>query len=241
MWNDIVELREFYDSPLGRVARRAINRRVRTLWPDITGLSLLGLGFATPYLSPFTGEATRIIAAMPAQQGITHWPPDAPGLVSLCDEAEIPLPDLSMERIILAHGLECSENLRPMLREVWRVLGDGGRLMLIVPNRRGIWARMDRTPFGHGSPFTPGQMGRLLRDTLFTPMRTEYALFVPPSRSRMVLAAAGAWERAGLRWFQTVAGVLVLEASKQIYGATPVGQTVRRRRYAPAASDPEIS
>jgi SAM-dependent methyltransferase len=169
---------------------------------------------------------------MPAQQGVLHWPSDGAGAVTLCDETEIPLPDVSIDRVLMVHGLECSEQLRPMLREIWRILADGGRLLAVVPNRRGIWARLDRTPFGHGYPYTPGQLSRLLRDTLFTPTRVEPALFVPPSRSRMVIASAPAWENIGSRWFPRFSGVLMIEAGKEIYAATPASAVARRRsRY----------
>jgi SAM-dependent methyltransferase len=233
MFNDVVDLRDFYRTSLGQMARRSIRARIRAIWPDVTGMSVLGLGYATPYLLPFADEARRVIAAMPAQQGVLHWPAEGAGRVALTDETELPLPDVSVDRVLLVHGLECSEQLRPMLREIWRVMADGGRLLCVVPNRRGIWARLDRTPFGHGHPYTPAQLSRLLRDTLFTPTQTEGALFVPPSRSRMVLASAPAWERVGPRWFGTFAGVLLVEAGKQIYAASPDGAPARaRRRYA---------
>jgi hypothetical protein len=116
-----------------------------------------------------------------------------------------------------------------MLREVWRVLRAGGKLLIVVPNRRGIWARLERTPFGFGHPYSGGQLSRLLRDTMFTPIRTERALFVPPSRSRMVQATAQAWERIGHRLFQAVAGVVLVEAGKQIYAAGLTATPARRR------------
>ena len=40
-------------------------------------------------------------------------------------------------------------------------------VLLIVANRAGVWARADRTPFGHGRPFSKGQILRLLEDTAF--------------------------------------------------------------------------
>ena len=230
MWTDVVDLRAFYDRQTGQVARRMIRRRLREMWPDLKGQSLLGLGFATPYLRPFRGEAARTVAVMPAGQGVLHWPPEGPGVVSLADEGELPLPDLSMDRVLMVHAVENSEQLRRMLREVWRVMAGGGRLLVVTPNRRGIWARFERTPFGHGHPYSEAQLWRLLRENMFTPIRTEQALFVPPSNSRMILGAAGAWERMGARWFQPVAGVLLVEASKQIYAATPVLAPVRARR-----------
>ena len=232
MWTDAVDLRDFYRTSLGQMARRIIRRQIRELWPDTSGMTVLGLGYATPYLLPFRDEAERVIAVMPAAQGVLHWPAEGAGLVTLTDETELPLPDVSVDRVLLVHGLECSEQLRPMLREIWRVLADGGRLLAVVPSRRGIWARLDRTPFGHGHPYTTAQLNRLLRDTLFTPTRTARALFAPPSISRMVIASAPALEEIGVRWFPTFAGVLVIEAGKQIYAATaataPAG---KRRKY----------
>ena len=111
----------------------------------------------------------------------------------------------------------------------------GGRLLVVAPHRRGIWARLDRTPFGSGRPYTMSQLSQLLRDELFTPVATGTALYVPPTRSRMVLRSARAWERVGTRWFPTVAGVVMVEATKQIY-AKPVAARVPRRRlvYTPA-------
>ncbi len=164
MWMDAVDLRDFYTDSLGRVTRRMINRRIREIWPDTSAMKVLGIGFPTPYLSAFRSQAERVLAAMPAAQGVLHWPLGEPGLTSLIDECDLPFADMSMDRVIMVHALECAENVRPMMREAWRVLADGGRLMVIVPNRRGLWSRMERTPFGHGRPYSPTQLSRVLRD-----------------------------------------------------------------------------
>ncbi len=231
MWLDAVDLHEFYAGSLGRVAQRMIGGAIRASWPDVKGMSVLGLGFAIPYLTPFLGEAARVMAAMPPAQGVLHWPNDQTCRTLLASEAELPLPDLSVDRVLLVHGVECAEPVRPMLREIWRVLSGSGRLMVIAPNRRGIWARLDRTPFGHGRPYTPGQLTRLLRDTMFMPLNVRTALFVPPGRSRMLISSASAWEKLGTDWFKAVGGVVAIEASKQIYAATPAGETVKSRAY----------
>jgi SAM-dependent methyltransferase len=237
MWSDVIDLNEFYRSRLGVVARRLIARRVRALWPDVHGLSVLGLGYATPYLRVFREEAERVVAVMPAQQGVMHWPENDPGLVCLAEETELPLPDLSVDRLLMLHAVENSENLRTMMREAWRVLADSGRLIVVVPNRRGIWARFEqRSPFGHGHPYSQGQIKRLLRDCLFAPTAQEHALFLPPSQKRIVLQSARAFERAGDRWFQAVSGVLIIEASKQLYAGTPVHAKVPARRRLVAIS-----
>jgi SAM-dependent methyltransferase len=228
---DVVDLRDFYMTRLGQVTRRMIRRRIRLVWPEVAGLRLLGLGYATPYLRPFLAEAERVAAVMPASQGVLPWPHEGPYRVALSDDGELPFPDFSIDRVLMVHGLEFSEQVRPLLKEIWRVLGGGGRLLVVAPNRRGIWARVDRTPFGQGHPYTQGQLARLLRDEGFTPESQSAALYLPPTRSRMLLRSAAAWEKLGERWFTTFAGVTMVEATKQIYAKqTPVRQPRRRTR-----------
>ncbi len=65
---------------------------------------------------------------------------------------------------------------------------------------------------------------------MFTPGETGGALYLPPLRRRLFLKSAPAVERLGDRVFQTFAGIVMVEATKQIYAATP-GKTVRRRRF----------
>ncbi|MDG3442346.1 class I SAM-dependent methyltransferase [Nitrospirillum amazonense] len=241
MYNDVVDLREFYESSLGQVVRRLVRRRLRELWPDVSGQRVLGIGYATPFLRPFLTEAERVMAVMPAAQGVVFWPPEGPGLVTLGEESELPFPNMSVDRVLLVHGLEFTEHLKPMMQEIWRVLAGGGRLIAVVPNRRGIWARTDRTPFGHGSPFSTGQLRRVLRANLFVPERETSALFMPPVKSRFFMASAGAVENLGARWFKAFAGVQIVEASKQIYATTATRVVEPRRRLAPSVAQPAFS
>lgn len=236
MWLDAVDLREFYSSPLGLTAKRVIGQHVRELWPNVKGMNVLGLGFPTPYLNAFRSEATRVISAMPVSQGALYWPSKLANQNCLTSEAELPLPDLSIDRVLMVHAVECVESVRPMMREVWRVLSGGGRIIIIAPNRRGIWARLERTPFGYGRPYSPSQLSMLLRDTMFMPVSTSGALYVPPSKSRMIMSSAQAWEKLGNRWFSALGGVISVEASKEIYGATLLGEAARRQSYATVAS-----
>lgn len=239
MWHDVSELRQFYGSPLGHVAQRLIRRRLRMLWPDVRGQRVLALGYGTPYLRPFMEEAERVIALMPERQGVSPWPPGEPGLVGLCEEAVLPLPDTSIDRILLIHAIEHSEDLRRMLREVWRVLAGGGRLAVVVPNRRGLWARFERTPFGTGRPYSQPQLDRVLTDNLFLPIRNAPALYVPPSRRRTLLRLAPAWERLGERWARPFSGVLVSEVEKQVYVGTALRAEDQDRRSVTSAAAPE--
>jgi SAM-dependent methyltransferase len=235
MVSDVVDLRDFYRSALGQVARRMIRRAVQRVWPDLRGTRLLGIGYPTPFLSAVSAGTERAIALMPASLGVLRWPSAGGNLVALADEGELPFADYSIDRVLLVHALETSEEVRAMLKEIWRVLAGGGRVLIVAPNRRGIWARLDRTPFGSGRPYTLSQLSQLLRDEQFTPIGFDAALFIPPSRHRMMLRSAPAWERIGKRWFPTFAGVLLVEATKQIYAKPAAIRPPRRRLvYAPA-------
>ena len=168
---------------------------------------------------------------MPAAQGVMPWPRDGAGMTVLSDETELPFPDNSIDRMLLVHALESSEHPGDMLKECWRVLAGGGRLMVVVPNRRSYWSHLERTPFGHGQPFTQAQATRLLRLNGFTPLQSERALLFMPFSWRAWLKAAPGWERIGRRWFSTFAGVIVIEAMKQLYGAAPTKAVKRRVRF----------
>ena len=166
---DVVDLRDFYATALGQVAARALRRKIRLIWPDLRDMDVLGVGYPVPYLNPLRNDGARVMVAMPSRQGVLHWPAEGGVTTVLADEWELPFPDLSVDRVLIVHGLETTERIRPMLREAWRVLKGSGRLLIVAPNRRGLWARFERTPFGHGQPFSPRQISRLLRDNLFTP------------------------------------------------------------------------
>jgi SAM-dependent methyltransferase len=229
---DVVDLRNFYAQRLGVVARRFVGRGIRERFSDARALSVLGIGYATPYLGLFREEAQRCLAFMPAVQGVMKWPSEKPGLAALVDELELPLPDAVVDRVLLVHALEMAHDPAALLREVWRVLAAGGRMLAVVPNRRGLWARMDTTPFGHGRPYSRSQISSLLRETWFTPMGWGEALYVPPVARGWFLRSAAAWERAGATISAPFAGVHIVEATKQVYRAIPARR--ERTRLVPA-------
>jgi SAM-dependent methyltransferase len=225
---DVVDLRNFYSQQLGVVARRFVGRGIRARWNDTRGLRVLGVGYPTPYLGLFREEAERCLAMMPATQGVIRWPSTRLGLAALVEEDELPLTDSAVDRVLLVHALEMSADATELLRETWRVLAAGGRLMAVVPNRRGVWARMDTTPFGQGRPYSRSQITQLLRDAWFTPTGWGEALYVPPISRNWFLRSAIAWERTGSTLSAPFAGVHIVEATKQVYRAIPARREKRR-------------
>ena len=230
MLQDVRDLAAFYDTPLGQLARRAVLREIRHFWPDLRNYRLLGYGFAVPYLGHFRGTE-RAIAAMPARQGVMAWPENRNAAV-LCEEDALPFPDVFFDRILIVHGLESSENLRMLLRQLWRVLAPEGRILLVVPNRASLWAQVQVSPFGHGRPFSRIELDLLLKDVLFEPGRWSRALYAPPVSA--VTRTGTGWERVGARLFPGIAGVHLVEAVKSLYAAAPPPLPVAKVAFKPA-------
>ncbi|MEP5152508.1 methyltransferase domain-containing protein, partial [Planktotalea sp.] len=169
---DVQDLRNFYyRSALGRAAQRAVRNRVLKMWPEAKGQTVAGFGFAAPLLRPYLKDARRVMALMPGPQGVIPWPAGMPNVSVLCEEMLWPIETGRVDRLVVMHGLETSENPSAVLAECWRTLGPGGRALFIVPNRAGLWSRSDATPFGFGRPYTLTQLESQLKRHGFLPER----------------------------------------------------------------------
>jgi hypothetical protein len=89
--------------------------------------------------------------------------------------------------------------------------------MLVVPNRTGLWARAESTPFGHGQPFTSTQLHGLLRANDFTLERTAGALLAPPfDRAVLNKKISPVFEHLAPAC-KALCGLMVVEAGKRLY------------------------
>jgi SAM-dependent methyltransferase len=220
----------FYATPRGQVAAGAIAQRVSLIWPDLAGLSVLGIGYPAPFLKAWHGTAYRCLNATSSQ----HDP--APRGSCSVDAMRLPFPDLAFDRILVIHGVEPYGNDERLLRELWRVLKDDGRLLVVAPNRMGLWAHVDSTPFGQGQPYSQGQIDRLLATGMFRPERRDRALFTPPTHVGLILGLARFWESVGRALAPQLAGVTLTEAVKDVYAAVPANAVSRRMVVLPEAA-----
>lgn len=230
---DIVDLRAFYSSLLGRLAERSIASAVESVWAGLPNERLVGLGYTLPWLERFGAGTERVMAFMPATQGAVRWPPNGPSATALVFDEELPLSDSSIDRMLIVHALEHAESPRETLKEVWRVLSPAGRVVIVTPNRRGMWARFEHTPFGTGRPFSRAQLNGLLRETNFTPAAWSEALLFPPSQRRWLLRFHNMLEKTGQRVWPIFSGVIVVEAQKRLYQGLPVARRASRRVFVP--------
>jgi len=242
MRRDVLQLREFYASPLGQAARRMIGRKVVEAWGDVGNLDILALGYATPFVGAFNGAARRVVAAMPAQQGVEVWPIGARNAACLAGEDTLPFANALFDRILAVHVLEESPDALTLLREVWRVLAPSGRVIVAVAARNGLWANSEGTPFGHGRPYSRAQLAEMLREAELEPTGWTRALYVPPVS--WMSRWAEPFEQAGSRLWPKFAGVVLTEAVKQTFAVKPQGAKARVRiappLLAPAPVGPRV-
>lgn len=224
---DIVDLREFYASRLGLATRRSLAACLRPKLSGLTGARVMGLGYAMPYLADCMVKPEAQLAFMMARQGVFRWPEEGAVQSALVDECDLPLLESVVDVALAIHALELTDAPEEMLREIWRVLAPQGRLFLVVPNRRGVWARFDSSPFGHGQPFSRPQLSALLKQSQFSVVSWSRALYFPPSTSSAMLSAAPAIEGLGSRLMPALSGVIIVEAVKQVY-AVASGKRLRR-------------
>ena len=218
MRTDVLDIEQFYDSALGQAALGFLRGRLEEAWGDGKGQRIAGFGHTDPYLALFH-DAERKITLVPEGMGAVQ-PEGTSCIACLTADTHWPLPDASMDRILVVHGLEEAASPKRLLREIWRVLTDEGKAIIVVPNRRGPWAMVDSTPFSAGRPYLKGQLDRFLKSSMFTPLAWSSALYFPPLDKRFLLRASKAWEQAGAQLWSAFAGVLMVEVCKEI--AVPV-------------------
>ncbi|MEM7289271.1 MAG: methyltransferase domain-containing protein [Pseudomonadota bacterium] len=230
---DVVELRDFYSTALGIAAEHSVAMALSAMWQRDSGGRLLGLGYPLPWLDRFASDAEQSLCIMPAGQGAIHWPSTTNSAVTLSYDDELPLSDAAVDQILMCHFLEHAENANACLAEAWRVLSPGGVIVIVAPNRRGVWARFENNPFGTGKPYSRGQLNRLLRESRFTPETWGDALHFAPSKRDFSLKLRASMEQMGRRLWPVFAGAICVVASKQLYQGIPVTARAKRRIAVP--------
>lgn len=230
MHQNVTDLRRFYyQRALGRVVQKVLRDRLVSIWDpaQMAGMTVAGYGFAAPMLRPYLAKSRRVISLMPGPQGAMAWPTGQPNRSVLCEEDAWPVETGSIDRLIMLHSVETADNASALLAEAWRALGPGGRMVIMVPNRAGLWAQSEATPFGAGRSYSRGQIEAQAKAAGFIAEDSGAALYIPPSDRRFWLRSAQFWERTGAKIARLlIAGVVVAEFGKQVSAPAKPGKAV---------------
>ena len=221
---DVIQLRQFYSSALGRKVKQRLRQIVSETWGEHDDETIIGIGYATPLLRVLErvgGKPASLAAAMPARQGAIYWPVHADNRSFLADELSLQLGDNPVHRVLVLHAFEHCKEPEKLLDECYRILVPGGRMMLIVPNRRGLWQSMGDTPYTTGTPYRISQLKHLMGEAEFTIRESRSMLFTLPFSHPLLLRSWEIWERLFGLILWGMGGVVVLEVEKQIYAAIP--------------------
>jgi len=245
---NVVTLRQFYSSALGQLSKTGLTRAIRARWPELNGDLLVGIGYANPFLRSYLREeedgAMWLIPIMPAAQGAICWPHHQYNRALLSDELRLPVANNVANRLLLVHALENTGHVAQMVEECWRVLCPGGRMLVVVPNRRGLWASSPHTPFSYGHPYSVTQLREALcPPERFTHIDTSYALHFMPHPHGLWRRLAMPLQAVGHYLFGGFGGVIVMEVEKQIYAGIkePRKKLAPQPVFVPVGSKPAMS
>ena len=220
---DILDLEAFYASPLGQMVSRDLSNCLGRLKAPHRHAAKIGLGYTLPFEAQFGPSFPQF---MPAEQGCIRAKSGHSNRVALVHGNDLPLRDGSVDWILATHFFEHVANIPNALEEIWRVLSPEGRVIMVVPNRRGLWARLDKTPFGMGRPYSRGQLRRAALEVGFIPLRWETGLHFLPSERRSIMrisAVSGPLIRFLL---PELSGTLILELGKRVSAPIKVRRAI---------------
>lgn len=208
---------DFYLSRTGRVMRDVLRQKIRKIWPHAKGARLLGYGFAYPYLDLYRPEAEITVGAGRVEMGVLPWPEKEHNAALLAASQALPFESNYFDNVMLIHALEHAGSVRALLQETWRVLRSNGRMLLVIPNRTGLWSMASWSPFGLGTPYSRMQIVDFLREEQFDIESISPALFALPSTRNFTHNMAPTLERIGPYIMPALAGVYIIECTKKVY------------------------
>lgn len=211
----------FYKTPLGHYVQQTLTQALGEFWERDDRLSLVSMGYPTPFLKA-TWCCVDKVTILESAYSDDHFEE-----AILTKNGRLPLPDESVDRLLMVHALEYVVDPRPILREAWRVLSGQGRMIVVIPNRFGLWAQRDDTPFGKGAAYTTSQMIGLLQETQFVPIFLRHVLYGFPIHFPFMPDTAPLLiERMGQLFLAGFSGVIMCEVQKQVYGLHPPSKQV---------------
>ncbi len=188
-----LDIKAYYQSSLGCITQMSIEHIL-----DVLGHTdrirrtkkFVSMGYTIPFL--FAENVNPVFFL--SQLGAIPWPVDN-NVCCLVDEKHLPLPNKSVDLIYIIHGFEFIHNIKSFLDECSRVLSNTGHMVIVVPNRRSLWAHNIKSPMGYGHPYTLTQLRELFASHSWSIIRYARGLYSPPYNSDFNLSVSPMLDR----------------------------------------------
>ena len=137
MKKNIENFKIFYSSPLGKVTSKIIAKKISQNWTTGSSLRIALIGFGSIYLDLVNRKSQSFFLLIPMLHGLYHFRLKKNNLTASVNEYNLPIDDLSLDRLLVIHSFEYLNDHKKFLRESWRALDKNGEIFIIVPHSFG--------------------------------------------------------------------------------------------------------
>ena len=217
---DITDTDTYFRTPEGNLVADILaadlshHYRSGRIRPLVDTAEQLAVGFPFPL---FAANQPLPPVFMLSETGALAWTKDDEVITACIDSGSFPCATDFFDRVFVSHALEYVADQAGFLSEIWRCLKGEGELVVIVPHRRSLWARADKTPFGQGTPFSRRQLKLILEQAGFDHIQIKHSLFMPPFGTRLPVVMRQRLHLIGRIGWAMFGGVLIAVAKKRLY------------------------
>ncbi|MBN8479338.1 MAG: class I SAM-dependent methyltransferase [Burkholderiales bacterium] len=221
----------WFRTPLGHyLQQRELAYFERTV-ADIFGFYALQIGLPE---MPALG-ACRI----PSRWTVDYDPPAA----LVADAHALPLPENTVDLVVMPHALEFTDDPHQMLREAWRVMRPEGQIIIAGFNPFSLYGvkryfGREQTPPWNGNFIGLWRLKDWLKLLGFDVIGGRLDAYAPPFAREKWLSRCGFFEQAGDRWWPVAGGVYFLRATKHVAGLRMLAPSWQRRERRNKALSP---
>ncbi|WP_417580468.1 class I SAM-dependent methyltransferase [Nitrincola sp.] len=225
-------LKDWFASPLGQEIAACERQMADQLIHTAFGYHLVQIGY---------DASVKLYEPSPVSHKVMLCPRMSLGMdehTIIAQPHELPLPDSTMDVVILHHTLDFADQPHQVLREASRVLRPGGHMLIVSFNPTSFWGICRRSKRGARVPwvahgFSHWRLNDWVRLLDLTELKSVSAFHRPPLENERWRKRMGFLEKWVSR-FPTYSGVvLMMLIRKDVAGVTPLKPAWKTRKLIP--------
>ncbi len=224
----------FYQTPTGKKLSNEIENCLTSSWPreELKECHLLCVGFPPPGIMETCLQGKSFALFSPSFLGSKKIVRKGQNMSAVGNEADLPFREGSYDRILIFHALEYTEDAVSFIEGLWKVLSPGGRIFLMVPNKKGAWKKTGLPKPDLANPFLFQEVRSFLEKNGFTLINNYGAWYGLPVDFFGTVLFSGLLKRLSGGGSVGFPGFLIFEAEKKII--SPIYKPIRAFKKVPA-------